>query len=207
MQVFNFIILVLAGRFNFQEAYDSTRCGVAIVFDDFINGNETQDKENFFIGLEPLKVMLNDLNGDMSEVEDTVEPVSTSGEVTSRVLANIDEEKVKCSEIPDGTENGSLTLSYKSPIIEESPSDTTDSLFPSTLGSSAENNTLVGKAYVGLETAETSINAVAVAADALEETTQAFSDGLQAAIDEIDTLTTDVYDINADLNTDFHNIQ
>ena len=46
---------VLIGRFTFKETFDSTRCGVAIIFDDIINGNVTLDEKNYFIGLEQLK--------------------------------------------------------------------------------------------------------------------------------------------------------
>ncbi len=39
---------------NLQKGYSETRCSVAMVFDDLLYGNYTQDGKDYFMGLNPL---------------------------------------------------------------------------------------------------------------------------------------------------------
>lgn len=54
--------IVLYSNSTLQKAYDDTRCSVAILFDDIMNGNFTRDGLQYFPGIYPLKVNLSSSN-------------------------------------------------------------------------------------------------------------------------------------------------
>lgn len=127
---------VLTGQYSFKEAVKSTRCGFAILFDDVVNGNITQDGQNFFMGLDLLKVDITDLKNEIASFRGSINPITSNGTVTSEILTETDTAMDNLKKVPDGS-GGPLVLSYPSPIDADTPTGTVDSLFPEILGTSA----------------------------------------------------------------------
>lgn len=51
----------------FSNGYSETRCSAAMLFDDILNGNYTQDGSSYWIGLKPLKKTFPNLTTSNSE--------------------------------------------------------------------------------------------------------------------------------------------
>lgn len=49
---------ILITNNSLQKGYSETRCSVAMLFDDLLNGNATRDGKDYWLGLKPLQANL-----------------------------------------------------------------------------------------------------------------------------------------------------
>lgn len=49
-----YLVLIVNG--NLQKGYSETRCSIAMLFDDILNGNFTKDGKAYWMGLHPLNI-------------------------------------------------------------------------------------------------------------------------------------------------------
>jgi hypothetical protein len=62
--IFDVVLVIQPGL---EKGYSETRCATAMLFDDLLNGNDSMDTKDHFIGLKPLQAKLNAVGNEVNE--------------------------------------------------------------------------------------------------------------------------------------------
>jgi hypothetical protein len=122
-----------------------------MVFDDFINGNVTNDGQSFFAGLPQIKSKLNELNGNLSIINNTLRQILPSNSNFSDSSSKAATVLSDTAKITKGVNaSGNIVLQYNTPLNAAITNSTVSSKIPSILGSSGTGG-LVGEAYTMIQ--------------------------------------------------------
>jgi hypothetical protein len=98
-------------------------CSSAILIDDMINGNVTNDGTTFFIGMSPLSNQIDVLNSNIGSINTTLYSISNSGSNMTSIKAQATLALSDIAKIPSGVDSPALlTLTYMTPLDNSAPS-------------------------------------------------------------------------------------
>ena len=128
------------------------------------------------------------MSNNIDQLGSDLEAIGTDGPKTKQVYSDIDDAMDSSEKIPDGTAGGSLSLTYPSPLNENSPGSTVPSTFPPVLGSVDDEDTLIYNEVNGLSSAKASLMLVSTAADVFSAALSGFKSGINGSANAVNSL-------------------
>ena len=178
-------------------AFGDLACAIAIIPDDILNGNVTEDNASFFTGLNEFSNQLSNLQsnltylqGQFSDLADT-----TGGSTTQGYVDAVTAVRDSVSYIPKGSSTtGKMTLDYNNPI-NTGGSGTYTSSFVNILGEHSDSSSLVATWYNVLEAAYTSMQTIKANAGVFDSQVATINAEIPSIQTTVDSLKTDMQDL------------
>lgn len=171
-------------------------CSTAILFDDFLNGNITSDGSSFFTGLVQLQSQLNNLQGNITLINNTMKNMQSSNTNVSNALSSYTTALTSVAKIPaDSVGSTQATLTYNTPLNTASPSTPISSNFPQTLGSNTTGG-IIDQLLTSLNASYFNLNLIAQSASTFVSSSSAMNSSLAILNSGIGNLSTQVQSFN-----------
>ncbi len=143
-------IVGISSSYKINNSWNDLSCTSGIVLDDVINGNSSLTNSNqFFSGVRTIYNQFNILNSQIGDLNVQIGKLGSNSVGVINANTQISSGLTSTASIPN-LDSSQLVLSYPSPIESSSPSSSIPSGFPSVLGTSTANPSLVYAAYGSL---------------------------------------------------------
>lgn len=167
-------------------------CSIAILTDDILNGNTTDDGTSYFLGMNTLSTQLGYISGNMSTINNSLTQLTNSaGTNMTTILGQATTAMNNVDLVPTGVAGGTMpAFTYMTPFTSAAAATPISSTFPTVLGTTASGGSgLVGVMHTGIDAAKGVLNGIAVAAGGFVNNSATFNSSISGAQGTLNSFT------------------
>lgn len=174
-----------------RDSFSKATCSAAMLIDDVKNGNTTNDGSSYFMGMNQVPVLLEQLRTNLTNIDNNLTEIySTTPTTTLNTAISQTQTAITDTILISNNDNTGtpLTLDYNTPLENAITSLTTPSTFPVILGSTSGQNGLVGTLHANLVAFRVLLSTLQTNAQSVNTNLATINSGMATAVTNSTTL-------------------